>query len=113
MTEALTPKAKIGFGSGDPAGFPGYRPMNPWGRAMPKPVRQPREALWQIVVKMPGGKREPIGPRMAKDAVESMLYEMNKAAIETGGKVWWAEPEIVCVSEGGNVKPSSALRVHW
>lgn len=109
MTEPLRPTLNLGYGSGDPVGIPNYRPMNPWGRGMPKPVRQPRPALWQIMA-MVDGKRTPLGPMMQKEFAESLLTELNKASIATGGKVWWAEPELVCVSTGGE-KPSRGLRV--
>src|SRR6185312_13147175 len=42
-----TPKPMMRVGKGYPAGFENFVPLNPWGRAMPKPEKPPRPPLYQ------------------------------------------------------------------
>ena len=78
----------IGYGSGSPAGFPGYKPLNPWGRAMPKPKRAYRqkpihEELFQLVMEYRDGRREALGPAANKDFIGN-LAECINAQISLG-----------------------------
>lgn len=95
---ALKPSIQIGHGSGDPAGMPGFRPMNPWGRSMPKLTRPmpheregkpPHMQLFQIWADDAHfGKRMPLGPKMPKEVLEAPLYALNKLIIEGMEKRW-------------------------
>ncbi len=82
----------IGHGSGDPAGFPGYKPVNPWGRAMPKPKRayrqKPiREELFQVVMEYRDGRREPLGPAANQDFIGTLAEGINaQIALGKGGE---------------------------
>ena|SRR5258708_1883940 len=81
----------IGRGSGDPAGFPGYKPLNPWGRAMPKPKRPFRQkpishGLFQVLMEFRDGRREPLGPQANEDFVGLLAERINgMIALGQGG----------------------------
>lgn len=90
------PSIRIGRGSGQPVGFPDFKPMNPWGRAMPKPVRQPRPDLYQIVVRRHGVEIR-FGPAMIKDCVDQLVTAIE-TSIRLGVEKELSEPHIVkCV----------------
>lgn len=81
------------------SGFPDspapFRPMNPWGRPMPKVKRSPlREPLYQVFVEMRGEKEaQPISPAMninAAAAIQSAAFK----AIDAGVRKDWANPHI-------------------
>lgn len=81
--------------------FPGskdpFRPMNPHGRAMPKPVRQARPELYQVVVKRAGWGEIPFGPKMVKECVEE-FFRVVDGAIRSGVEKRLSDPHIVkCV----------------
>jgi hypothetical protein len=80
-------------GSKDP-----FRPLNPWGRPMPKPVRGPRPDLYQLIVRR-HGKEIPYGPKMEKGGLDELLHTIE-AAIRVGVEKEITEPHLVrCVSE--------------
>ena len=74
-----------------------YRPLNPWGRAMPKPARAPRpDVLYQVRVRTRRGAYIPVGPRTTKDAAESLLVAIN-GQLALGREKDWTDPHIVTV----------------
>lgn len=99
MSEKLTAKLDIGFGSGNPAFAPDYRPLNPWGRRMPPPERAPRPALYQVVVRdrRQGLKERRIGPQWSKEFAEQLCFSISKA-IGSGLETDWCDPIVVPVS---------------
>jgi hypothetical protein len=112
MTEPQKPFARIGYGTGNPSGFPDFRPMNPWGRAMPKPSRPmphpEREGrpgnmrLYQIWADdVHFGYRVPVGPKVAKEILEPGFEQLCRNIID-GTETRWknasldpAEPMLV------------------
>lgn len=110
MTD-LKPTINVGHGTGTPAGMPDFRPLNPWGRAMPKPMRQPRPSLWQIFVKdARTGTRIAVGPKAPKEFSEALIERLN-LNIVVGIEKQWSDPELVCVAGAGNEKPSQGSRI--
>lgn len=72
----------VGRGSGMPAGIPDFRPINPYGRAMPKPTRPYRaekHALYQVEIDLRGGGTRRVGPRWAEEMAGSLAETINKA----------------------------------
>ena len=66
--------------------FPGskepFRPLNPWGRAMPKVKQRERPQLYQVVIRYKG-REMPYGPKASRAFVEQ-LYEAVSAACRLG-----------------------------
>lgn len=93
------PLLKVGYGSGDPASCPGFRPLNPWGRPMPKPERPPRPPLWQVFVKEPGGRVIPVGPQGPKETAEMFCIAIGEQ-IALGAERRWSSPHIVMTQIG-------------
>jgi hypothetical protein len=90
------PLLDIGYGTGTPAGMPDFKPLNPWGQAMPKPRREPRPPLFQLWVKRDAdGQRVPLGPKAAYDFVETMHRGMVVEAAVSNTRQWWSDAEIV------------------
>jgi hypothetical protein len=84
-----------------------YRPLNPWGRKMPKPARrlnpppvfEKGEAkityLWQVEVSRVGDKLPiRVGPKMVKDLAEHFCSAIN-VQISLGKERRWTEPRLV------------------
>lgn len=74
----------VGRGSGMPNGIPDFRPINPYGRAMPKPTRpyRPlRPALYQVEIDLRGGGTKRIGPQWAEEMAGSLAETINKALL--------------------------------
>jgi hypothetical protein len=89
--------ARIGYGSGNPAGVPEFRPMNPWGRPMPAPERAPRPPLWQVHVKDAHDRKEKaVGPRMQKEFAEMFCLAISNQ-IHLGAERRWSEPHLVYI----------------
>jgi hypothetical protein len=84
MPEVLFP------GSSDP-----FRPLNPWGRSMPKSGRRAKAALYQLVVTR-GGKEIRLGPKMERQFVDQ-LYETVLNGIRCGAEKELSNPHIVAV----------------
>lgn len=103
-TGTLKSSGVLGFGSGELASTPGYRPLNPWGRAFPKHLRdkQPRPALWQLVV-MRNGKEERMGPKMPKEGVEALLDVIEKS-IRCGAEKEYTAAHMVCTESDSSLK---------
>jgi hypothetical protein len=95
MSEPLKPLIEVGFGTGTPAGFPDYRPLNPWGRPMPRTGRKPRPQLWQIVLRR-HGKEVPFGPKMPKEVLEP-FFKTVELGIRTGQHPELSSPHMVMV----------------
>lgn len=95
----MKPLAKIGYGSGQPVGFPDYKPINAWGR-MPKPVARAQHHLddsprYQLEVTA-DGKPERVGPKAGYQFVESLFVTVN-AMLLSGEEKVWSSPRIVRV----------------
>lgn len=99
MAEALKPKLRVSGGT--PAGFPDFVPLNPWGRPMPKPEREPRPALFQVVVrdKKRGNKETRVGPQVAKEIAE-MFCATIVQQIKSGAERQWTDPIVLQMTEG-------------
>ncbi len=88
-----------------PAGMPDFRPLNPWGRAMPKPKRPVRTKpvihdLYQLfVTRNEDGRRICVGPRVIKPVVEEFCQAVN-LMIASGKEKAWREPSIERVALG-------------
>lgn len=70
--------------------IPDFKPVNPWGRAMPKPVRpvsEKRVQLWQLVVDINGVPTR-VFPKMLKAPLEDLLEVVSKQIIKGNEKVW-------------------------
>lgn len=80
--------------------FPGssepFRPVNPWGRTVPKVEKPVREPLYQLRVKR-HGKEIGFGPKMVRGAVDE-LYEAVLAGIRVGVEKELTDPHVVKVS---------------
>lgn len=85
----------VGYGSGDPVAFPGFRPLNPWGRAMPKYTPPPKREMHQLFVEvMPSRRLLAVGPRAPKDTLEPLRCEIEKAIV-AGIERDWRNPHLV------------------
>lgn len=77
----------VGRGSGNvylPGSREPFKPLNPYGRAMPKPTRPYREekhALYQVEIDLRGGGTRRIGPQWAEEMAGSLAETINKALI--------------------------------
>lgn len=100
LVAAPKPLVRIEYGSGNPAGAPDWRPLNPWGQGFPKHLlnRKPRPQLYQLVVKdrRNGNKELRVGPKMGKDFVDILLVQLN-ALIASGAEKQWFDPAVVPV----------------
>jgi len=90
----LKPLLNIGIGSGDPAGFPGYRPLNPWGRPMPKADRPPPPPRYQLFVELPDKRVIPVGPKASDDFLKPLCAAIEQG-IALGTERVWRNPHIV------------------
>lgn len=91
------PSIIVGRGSGQPAGIPDFKPVNPWGRAMPKPPRPPREALYQLVVTRAGRGQIRFGPQAGKAFIDEFAAAV-RSAILLGVEKELSDPHVVkCV----------------
>ena len=104
MTATSKSALSIGYGSGNPNGFPDFKPLNPHGRPMPKPSRPilhpEREGkpanmkLYQIWADDAHfGKRVPLSVKAPKDFLEPSMYALNKLIIE-GLERRWTNPSL-------------------
>ena len=83
----------VGRGSGSPNGIPDFRPINPWGRAMPKPTRPYREkpishALYQVEIDLRRGGKKRVGPQWAEEMAGSLAETINRALILRPDDEW-------------------------
>lgn len=83
--------------------FPGskepFRPMNPWGREMPKVKRPDRPQLYQLVAtRLVKGKwvEQPLFPRGPWNLVEQWLHVVTES-IRTGAEKELRNPHMVAV----------------
>ncbi len=77
----------VGRGSGMPVGVPDFRPLNPYGRAMPRPTRpyrQLRPALYQVELDLRGGGTKRLGPLWEMEESAGELSEKLNGAIARG-----------------------------
>jgi len=98
MTEPLKPRVSVGYGTGNPAAAPNYRPLNPWGRRMPPAERAPRPELWQIIVTDRRDRKQVrVGPQMTKECLSSLFHAI-RTEIVSGRETRWSEPMLVPMS---------------
>lgn len=71
-----------------------YRPLNPWGRAMPKAPALPEPACSLYVRSRKQGKQVRVGPKMAYQYLEPLMMQINKAAA-LGAEQDWCDARIV------------------
>ncbi len=90
----------IGRGSGAPAGYADFVPLNPWGRDFPKDLRErkPRPPLYQVVVRdrKKGNKELRVGPKWAKECAELLQLEIARM-IASGAERQWSDPIVLLV----------------
>ena len=79
--------------------FPGsdkpFRPVNPWGRAVPKVEKPIREQLYQLVVKR-NGQEMRFGPKAGKEMIDQ-LHLAVETAVRLGVEKDLSDPHIVRV----------------
>ena len=88
------PLLNIGYGSGDPAGFPGYKPLNPWGRPMPKYAPKPKLERYQVFVELPDHGLLGVGPKGPEDFLRPFCRSIEEQ-IALGKERHWRNPHIV------------------
>jgi hypothetical protein len=87
----------MAYGTGNPVGAPDFKPLNPWGRPMPKRERPPPPPLHQVVVKEnASGVLTPVSPRMPKEHCEAFC-EAISLQIVAGAEKRWSDPHVVKV----------------
>ena len=82
---------------GSPAPF---RPLNPWGRPMPKTERiKSREPtpLYQVMVRDRDGKQIPLGPAIDQVTAARCCEALSLAQLR-GKDAEWSNPEVVKVT---------------
>ncbi len=82
------------------AGFTDFKPLNPWGRAMPKPKRiTSREPahLYQVMVETLAGERIPVGPAVDEVTAERCCEALSLAQLR-GKDAHWSNPTVVKVA---------------
>lgn len=85
------------------SGFPNspapFRPVNPWGRAMPKPSRKiavgvpSRDELYQVHVTTETKKDIPVGPALLKEIAEGFCMAIG-VEISKGHERSWSNPRV-------------------
>ncbi len=86
---------------GTPSGIPDFRPVNPWGRPMPKPARKLRlpseiHALYQVFVETRSGRMLAVGPKLTAAAAEQFAAAIRVQIIH-GKEKRWSNPSVLCV----------------
>lgn len=74
-----------------------FKPLNPWGRPMPKPSRpmaSKKLARYQVHVETRDGQVIPVGPSATQQFAE-MLCEAIGRQIGQGKEKTWSNPHIV------------------
>lgn len=106
MAQPLTPSVRVSGGT--PAGFPDFVPMNPWGRAMPKPAARVRPPVSQVVVRdlRHGGRETRLGPKAATQWVE-MWCQAIREQIALGRETRWADPQVITFTAELGKRPVS------
>ena len=86
-----------------------FRPLNPWGRPMPKPKRKATDAeLYQVFVKRNrDGAIIPFGPAVMQEVAEELLVAIN-GQLALGNEKLISEPHLCKVA--GPAKVSEAER---
>lgn len=93
--EAKKPILNLGFGTGNPASCPDFKPENPWGRPMPRydKMYPPVPPSHQVHV-MQDGKLVPVGPMMGKEFCEAFCVAIGNQ-IALGNEKRWSLPHVV------------------
>ena len=77
-----------------------FKPLNPWGRDMPKPSRPVRDRsiftdLYQVHVEFRGtGRVLPVGPKLTQEAAEMFCQAINVQIVH-GKEKRWANPHVM------------------
>ena len=96
MTKKFPANTNIVIG---PNGFPNYKPLNPWGRVMPKAKRiKSREPtpLYQVMVETDDGTQLPVGPKLDQVTAGRCCEAISKTLIHAKGSTWH-NPTVVMV----------------
>ncbi len=83
-----------------PNGYPDYKPMNPWGRPMPKTKRamnKEPDPLYQVVVEQDDGSPLPVGPAIDQVTAQRCCEALAKA-IMSAKKPTMHNPTVVRVA---------------
>lgn len=76
---------------------PDFKPLNPWGRRMPKLSSQftekPRR-LYQVWVDDREGKTFALGPKVIRAVADDFLVEIKKAIIQAGPRALVVNPRL-------------------
>jgi hypothetical protein len=110
MSEQRAPlRPSIRVEGGNPAGFPDFVPLNPWGRAMPKPAQPPRPPVSQVVVRdmRDGGKELRVGPKWCGVEGAAMLCQTIEQEIAAGREKRWRDPVVVTFTAELGRRPTS------
>jgi hypothetical protein len=101
-------KSMLRVSGGNPAGFPDFVPLNPWGRAMPVPAARVKPPVSQVVVRdmRHGGRETRVGPKCAKQWAE-MWCQAIRQAIANGSETRWRDPQVVTFTAELGKRPTS------
>ena len=87
-----------------------FKPLNPWGRAMPKPAREMRRdrpSLYQLrVTNNATGEKILVGPKVVLELAERLCIAAN-VMISRGKETAWSNPEIVEYRQESPAQPGS------
>lgn len=77
-----------------------FKPLNPWGRPMPKPNRamRRRATLYQVHVEQ-DGKQIPVGPKTDNPGMAEKFCEAIGVMIARGQEKTWSSPTVVAIRE--------------
>ena len=94
-------KPLLRVSGGTPAGYPDFVPLNPWGRGFPKPEREPKPALYQVVVldRRNGNQETRVGPKMQHEFA-AMFCDAIEKQIKSGAEKQWTDPIVLKMTEG-------------
>jgi hypothetical protein len=115
MSERLIPapppgglKPLLRVSGGNPAGFPDFVPLNPWGRGMPKAAPRSKPAVFQLVVRdlRNGGRELRVGPKCETAEIAEALCMAIKQQIELGREKRWADPQVINFTAELGKKPA-------
>lgn len=87
-------KPSVRVSGGTPAGFPDYKPLNPWGRPMPKYKPPEKPERYQIFVETKTRDLLAIGPKAPEDFLRPLCRAIEEQ-IARGNEKDWSNPHIV------------------
>src|SRR5215469_16635875 len=69
-----------------------FRPINPWGRSIPKVKQRSRPQLWQVIVTW-NGREVPVGPKAERSLIDD-FYAVIVKGIRCGAEKEWSNPRV-------------------